>query len=309
MADEQYLSLVKEVLSKGQKVIGRNGTTISLFSPRPMTFDLNEGFPILTTKKIPFRIIVEELLWFLRGEDNCKSLQEKGISIWDGNSSREFLDGRGFHDKLPGYVGPMYGIQWRNFEGVDQVAKLITDLHDDIACRRNGLPNPTARRHILTAWNPRRLDEMVIPPCHILTQFSIEGISPPFRLSAHLYQRSGDIGLGIPFNITSYATLIHLLCAVVNKINKNKINKNKINYNANLIPGRLIHTIGDAHIYEGHVEKIKEQFYRKILPTPKLVVTLPENICNVEDLKNLTTENFTLHGYECHPAIKMEMSA
>ncbi|HED53131.1 MAG TPA: thymidylate synthase [Phycisphaerales bacterium] len=229
----QYLGLLRHVLESGREKSDRTGTgTISVFGHQSR-YDLAEGFPLLTTKKLHTRSIVHELLWFLRGETNVRSLNEVGVTIWDE-----------WADPETGELGPIYGRQWRSWPtptggGVDQIRGLLDGLRT----------NPDSRRHIVTAWNPGQLDEMALPPCHCLFQFYVDGD----RLSCQLYQRSADIFLGVPFNIASYALLTHMVAQSVG-----------------LVPGEFIHVLGDAHIYSNHVEQARLQLDRTPGALPRL---------------------------------------
>jgi len=227
-----YLDLLQHILDQGCDKTDRTGTgTRSVFGYQ-MRFDLSEGFPLLTTKKLHTRSIVHELLWFLRGETNVRSLQEAGVTIWD-----EWADERG-------ELGPVYGHQWRHWPArdggeIDQIRQLVD------AIRRN----PDSRRHIVSAWNPADVDRMALPPCHALFQFYVAG----GRLSCQLYQRSADVFLGVPFNIASYALLTHMVAQV-----------------CELTPGEFVHTLGDAHLYANHLDQARLQLTRSPLPLPKL---------------------------------------
>lgn len=227
-----YLDLCRRILTEGTRKDDRTGTgTISLFGHQ-MRFDLSEGFPLLTTKKLHIKSVIYELLWFLQGSTNVRYLQEHGVRIWN-----EWADENG-------ELGPIYGKQWRSFSGpdgktVDQIQWVVDEIKR----------NPNSRRLVVSAWNPTEIDQMALPPCHCLFQFYVsEG-----KLSCQLYQRSGDTFLGIPFNIASYALLTHMVAHVTN-----------------LKPGEFIHTIGDAHLYLNHLEQVKEQLTRKPYPLPKL---------------------------------------
>ena len=259
--ERQYLDLVAEVLERGARKSDRTGTgTFSVFG-RQLRFDLQESFPLLTTKKLHLKSIVYELLWFLRGDTNVRWLQEHGVSIWD-----EWADARG-------ELGPVYGYQWRHWRTpgggeIDQIAKLIENLR----------VKPDSRRHIVSAWNPADVDRMALPPCHALFQFYVaEG-----RLSCQMYQRSADVFLGVPFNIASYA-LLTLMTAQV----------------AGLQPGEFVLTLGDAHLYLNHFEQAREQLAREPRPFPRMRLD-----ASAKDLFSFRYEDFTLEGYEPHPAIK-----
>lgn len=282
----QYLNLVKKIIDSGNAKGDRTGTgTISLFGAQ-MRFDLRNGtFPLLTTKKTFWRGIAEELFWFIRGSTDAKELQEKNVHIWDANGSRAFLDNLGFTDREEGDLGPVYGFQWRHFgaqyvdtktdysnQGIDQ----LMDVIDKIKNR------PNDRRIIMCAWNPADLGKMALPPCHCLVQFYVANE----ELSCQLYQRSADMGLGVPFNIASYALLTHMIAHVTG-----------------LKPGDFVHTLGDAHVYSNHVEPLKIQLEREPRQFPKLVIK--RKVENIEDFK---FEDFAVEGYEPHPKITMDMA-
>ena len=258
---KQYLDLLGHVLEHGTEKPDRTGTgTRSVFGWQ-MRFDLAEGFPLVTTKKLHVRSIIHELLWFLQGETNIAYLKDNKVSIWD-----EWADERG-------ELGPVYGKQWRSWEGADgQTHDQIAWLIDEI--RRN----PDSRRLIVSAWNVAELPKMALMPCHSLFQFYVaDG-----KLSCQLYQRSGDIFLGVPFNIASYALLTHMVAQV-----------------CGLQVGDFVHTLGDAHLYSNHYEQAREQLAR----TPRALPTLTLNP-EVKDLFGFTFDDIEIHGYDPHPAIK-----
>jgi dihydrofolate reductase/thymidylate synthase len=244
--EEQYLNLIRHIIKDGCIRGDRTGTgTKSIFGAQ-MRFNLRDGtLPLLTTKRVFWRGVAEELLWFISGATNAKLLQEKGIHIWDGNASKEFLEQRGLGHREEGDLGPVYGFQWRHFgaeykdmhtdytgQGVDQLADCIDKIKN----------NPEDRRILLSAWNPSALSEMALPPCHMMCQFYVD--TDKNELSCHMYQRSADMGLGVPFNIASYALLTHLVAQATGRQ-----------------PGDLVHTLGDAHVYLNHVAiDITEQF-------------------------------------------------
>ncbi|CAG7835885.1 unnamed protein product [Allacma fusca] len=286
--EQQYLDLIKNVLDNGSTRTDRTGVgTISIFGAQ-MKFNLrNDTFPLLTTKKVFYKGILRELLWFIRGSTNANELKEEGVHIWDGNSSREFLDSLGFHEREEGDLGPVYGFQWRHFgaeyktmkdnyegAGVDQLQQVISMIKN----------NPDSRRIIMTAWNPSDLPLMALPPCHCLAQFYVD-ISKQ-ELSCQLYQRSADIGLGVPFNIASYALLTKMIAHVTG-----------------LKPGDFVHTLGDAHVYSNHVEALKVQIGRTPRPFPTLSITR-----TVEDIERFKVEDFSLSGYDPYPKIEMQMA-
>lgn len=282
----QYLELTQRIIAKGNKRLDRTGVgTLSIFGTQ-MRYNLrNNTLPLLTTKRVFFRGVAEELLWFIRGSTNAKDLQQKNIHIWDGNSTREFLDSAGFTDREEGDLGPVYGFQWRHFgakyktchdnytgEGIDQLAEVINRIKT----------NPTDRRIIMSAWNPVDIPQMALPPCHCLAQFFVaDG-----ELSCQLYQRSADMGLGVPFNIASYALLTHMIAHVTG-----------------LKAGDFVHTTGDTHVYLNHVEPLKEQLVRKPKPFPTLHFKR-----DVKSIDEFQFEDFDVRGYEPYPSIKMQMA-
>ena len=258
---KQYLDLMQHVLEQGDRKTDRTGTgTLSVFGWQ-MRFRLEDGFPLLTTKKLHMRSIIHELLWFLRGDTNIRYLKENGVSIWD-----EWADAQG-------ELGPVYGKQWRRWEGADGV------VIDQIGCLIENLrKNPDSRRHLVSAWNPAEVEQMALPPCHALFQFHVAN----GRLSCQLYQRSADIFLGVPFNIASYALLTMMVAQV-----------------CELQPGDFIWTGGDCHLYLNHLEQAREQLSRTPRPLPTMTLN-PE----VRDLFAFRYEDFRLDGYDPHPHIK-----
>lgn len=283
----QYLDTIQEVMDEGIFRGDRTGTgTFSVFG-RTMRFNLRHSFPLLTTKRVFWRGLAEELLWFVSGCTNAKELSDKGIGIWDGNGSREYLDSIGLTDREEGDLGPVYGFQWRHFgaeyktmhdsytgQGVDQLAELIHKIRT----------NPTDRRLVLTAWNPLALPEMALPPCHMFCQFYVDVAAG--ELSCQMYQRSCDLGLGVPFNIASYALLTMMVAQVTG-----------------LKPGEFVHVLGDAHVYANHVDPLKEQLRHH----PKHLPTLKINEA-VTDIDGFKFEDFQLVGYTCHRKIDMKMA-
>lgn len=288
--EEQYLDLIRRILKDGVVRGDRTGTgTQSIFGAQ-MRFDLRNGqLPLLTTKKTFWRGVAEELLWFISGSTNANLLAEKNIHIWDGNGSKEFLESRGLGHREQGDLGPVYGFQWRHFgakyvdmhtnydgQGVDQLQQCIDKIKND----------PEDRRILLSAWNPSALDDMALPPCHLLCQFFVD--TTRNELSCQLYQRSADMGLGVPFNIASYALLTHLMAHVTGRK-----------------PGELIHTLGDAHVYLNHIEPLKEQLERTPRPFPKLYIRDPQGDKTIDDF---CYDDFTVVGYHPHKAISMKMA-
>ena len=288
---QQYLDLCKHILENGETRKDRTGTgTISTFGYQ-MRFNLQEGFPLLTTKKVFYRGIFEELLWFLSGSTNIKPLVDKKVGIWNewpykdytnsndykGETLEEFVEkirnDQEFADKY-GNLGPVYGKQWRNFGGVDQIKELIENIKKD----------PFSRRHMVVAYNPAEVKDMALPPCHSLFQFYVSADGK--KLSCQLYQRSGDVFLGVPFNIASYSLLLAMVAQV-----------------CDLEPYEFVHTFGDAHIYLNHVDQIHEQLTRTPRKLPKLVLN-PE----VKDIFDFKYEDIKIEDYDPYPAIKGAVS-
>lgn len=282
----EYFRLLEKILNEGKFKPDRTGTgTISLFGAQ-MRFDLrNNTMPLLTTKKVFWRGVVEELLWFIKGSTDSNLLREKGIHIWDANGSKEFLEKSGLGHREEGDLGPVYGFQWRHFgakykdKHADYSGKGIDQLNDIIDRIRK---DPYDRRLILTAWNPSDIPIMALPPCHCLAQFYVND----GELSCQLYQRSADAGLGVPFNIASYALLTHMIAHLTS-----------------LKPGDFVHTFGDAHIYKDHVEPLKEQLAR--IPTEFPKINFKREVKDIDDFKY---EDFELIGYNPQSSISMKMS-
>eukprot|EP00536_Pseudo-nitzschia_multiseries_P007910 jgi/Psemu1/196694/e_gw1.191.74.1 len=288
--EEQYLSLIRKILKEGVVRGDRTGTgTKSLFGAQ-MRFDLRDGtLPLLTTKKTFWRGVAEELLWFISGSTNANLLKEKNIGIWDGNASKEFLESRGLGHREEGDLGPVYGFQWRHFgaeykdmhadytgQGFDQLADCIDKIKN----------NPEDRRILMSAWNPSSLDEMALPPCHLLCQFYVDTNSD--EVSCHMYQRSADMGLGVPFNIASYALLTHLVAHVTGRK-----------------PGELVHTLGDAHVYLNHIEPLQEQLERTPRAFPKLFINDPDQTKTIDDFMY---DDLTVVGYHPYGKVAMKMA-
>ena len=291
--------------------------TYAVFAPRPLKFSLNKDgnpiLPLLTTKRVFTRAVIAELLWFVEGNTSSLALSEAGVKIWDGNGSREYLDSVGLTHREVGDLGPVYGFQWRHFgaeyvdaktdytgQGVDQLAEVIYKLKN----------NPYDRRIILSAWNPRDIKKMALPPCHMFAQFYIsyprkkrtagqaaeqqppateqgEEEKPKGHLHCQLYQRSCDMGLGVPFNIASYALLTHMIAHV-----------------CDLVPGSLTHVMGDAHVYVDHVEALRTQLEREPREFPTLEISREKG----GSIDGWKADEFVIKGYEPHKSIAMKMS-
>lgn len=282
---KQYIDLCNYILNNGVKKDDRTGTgTISVFGYQ-MRFNLEEGFPLLTTKKVHLKSIIHELLWFISGSTNIKYLVDNDVRIWNdwpydlykkspdyqGETIEEFASKIKESDEFAkkyGNLGPVYGKQWRDFNGVDQLSNLIEQIKT----------NPNSRRLIISAWNPAEVDKMALPPCHSFMQFYVaEG-----KLSCQLYQRSADVFLGVPFNIASYALFTMMIAQV-----------------CGLEPGDFVHTLGDAHIYLNHLEQVNKQIKRSLRPLPKMVINP-----NVKSIFDFKYEDFTLLDYNPHSGIK-----
>lgn len=282
---KQYIDLCNYILNNGVKKDDRTGTgTISVFGYQ-MRFNLGEGFPLLTTKKVHLKSIIHELLWFISGSTNIKYLVDNDVRIWNdwpydlykkspdfqGETIEEFAAKIKESDEFAkkyGNLGPIYGKQWRDFNGVDQLSNLIEQIKT----------NPNSRRLIISAWNPAEVDKMALPPCHSFMQFYVaEG-----KLSCQLYQRSADVFLGVPFNIASYALFTMMIAQV-----------------CGLEPGDFVHTLGDAHIYLNHLDQVNKQIKRSLRPLPKMVINP-----NVKSIFDFKYEDFTLLNYNPHSGIK-----
>jgi thymidylate synthase len=288
--EQQYLDLIRNILDNGTWEEGRNGRTKSVFG-NSMRFDLTNGqIPILTTKKTAWKTCLKELLWFIRGETDNRLLQEQGVHIWDGNTTREFLDSRKLNYR-EGLIGPGYGFQWRNFNapydlttgspvtdshGVDQLQQIIDALKDPA--------QRTSRRLVMSAWNPCQLNEMALPPCHILCQFNVHDGN---KLSCSMYQRSNDEACGTTFNIASYSFLTHLLAK-----------------HCGLVAHEFVYFKGNCHIYEEHVEGLKLQITRKPFPFPTVSIKQVR-----ENINDYTIDDFVLENYQHHEPIKFQMVA
>ena len=283
-----YLDLLEYILENGEVRDDRTKTgTISSFGHQ-LKFDLSDGFPAVTTKSLAWKGVVSELLWFLEGSSDERRLAEirynkprselkdlsKFSTIWTDNADNQGKELGYINTDTIKELGPVYGVQWRNWSGTDQIKKLINDLK----------VNPDGRRHILSAWNVNELDKMALPPCHIMSQYYISNGT----ISCHMYQRSADMFLGVPFNIASYALLLSILGNILD-----------------LKPKYFVHSFGDAHIYSNSIEQVKEQLSREPLPLPKLKMP---NISSIDEIKDLSIEDFKLEGYEHHPPIKAKMA-
>lgn len=286
---KQYLELLEYILQHGESRGDRTGTGVISSFGHQLRFDLDEGFPAVTTKSLAWKGVVSELLWFLEGSDDERRLAEirfkkdrseltdltKFSTIWTDNADNQGVELGYENTPTTKKLGPIYGVQWRDWAGVDQIKKLINDLQS----------NPYGRRHILSAWNVEKIDSMALPPCHVMSQFYV---TKKGKLSCQMYQRSADMFLGVPFNIASYALLQSILANILD-----------------LIPGKFIHTFGDAHIYNNSIDQVKEQLNRKPKTLPKLVMP---NLDSLDALNNYSVDDFILDGYESHPPIKASMA-
>lgn len=260
---KQYLDLLRDIMDNGQDADNRTGIYARKVFGRQMHFDLSNGFPLVTTKKVFLKGIIHELIWLLSGNTNIKYLTDNNVHIWDEWADKD------------GNLGPVYGYQWRNFngEGIDQIKDVIERIKK----------NPQDRRLIVTAWNPAQINQMALPPCHCFFQFDV---TPDGRLNCQLYQRSCDMFLGVPFNIASYSLLTMMIAQVTG-----------------LKPGEFVHTLGNAHIYSNHFEQVKLQLSREPYPLPQMKINPA-----VKDIFDFKYEDFELVGYQCHPAIKGEVA-
>ena len=287
--EEQYIELIRDILSEGTMETGRNGNTMCVFGAA-MHFSLDQGvIPILTTKRVAWKTCLKELLWFIRVDTNNEHLQQQGVTIWNDNASREFLDSRGLTHLRENDLGPVYGHQWRHFnakytscdenyegQGIDQLDYIIKCLKDPA--------QRTSRRMVMSAWNPCQLNEMALPPCHVLVQFNVTSGN---KLSCCMFQRSADVALGVPFNIASYSFFTHLLAK-----------------HCDLEAHEFIYYLGNAHIYESHLDTMKQQVTRTPYSFPKVTVTTKR-----ENINDYVLDDFELHDYKFHEAIKMKMVA
>ncbi|WWD21579.1 thymidylate synthase [Kwoniella shandongensis] len=299
----QYLDLISRIISTGQARPDRTGTgTLALFAPPSLRFSLaNSTLPLLTTKRVFLRGVIAELLWFVAGSTDAKLLSDQGVNIWDGNGSKEFLEKVGLGHRREGDLGPVYGFQWRHFgaeytdadgdyegKGVDQLKEVIWKIKN----------NPMDRRIVLSAWNPKDLPLMALPPCHMFCQFFVtlpdptpEGVpAQKPKLSCLMYQRSCDLGLGIPFNIASYSLLTHMIALVTDTE-----------------PHEFILQMGDAHVYRDHVEPLKTQLEREPRDFPTLKFNRSKE--EIGDIDGFKVDDFIVEGYKPWGKIEMKMSA
>jgi len=283
--ETNYLNLLEEIIEYGIEKQDRTGVgTLSLFG-RQLRFSLDDRFPLLTTRKLFWKGIVEELLWFIKGSTIAKHLSEKGVKIWDANASREFLDKVGLANREEGDIGPVYGFQWRHWgadyvdmntdytnKGFDQLNHVIRQIQN----------NPNDRRLLVSAWNPSQISLMALPPCHVLFQFYVANN----KLSCQFYQRSCDMGLGVPFNIASYGLLTCMIAQI-----------------CNLQAGELIMVLGDAHVYKNHISSLKLQMNRSPYLFPKLKLNT-----NINDINSFTSNDIQIVDYCCHDPIQMKLA-
>ena len=293
MNEQGYINLLKNILENGSERIDRTGVgTISLFAPNSLKFDLsNNTLPLLTSKRVPIKTVIKELLWFLKGDTDAKLLQEQNVHIWDGNSTREFLDNRNL-DYPEGIFGPVYGWQWRHFGAEYNVdyadtSKITTQIggFDQITYIEHLLKNdPYSRRIFMTAWNANDLDKMSLTPCHVSCQFYVSD----GYLSCHMYQRSVDTFLGLPFNIASYAILTHIFAK-----------------KCNLKAKELTISFGDTHIYKNHIDQVKMLFDRELYDFPTM--ELDDSIIS-KDYNQIHIDDFKVNSYKCNSTITAKMA-
>ena len=285
--ENQYLNLIDDILEEAEEFVGRNGKTYAVFGSA-MHFSLeNNVIPLLTTKKLAWKTCLKELLWFIKGDTSNERLRNEKVNIWNANGSRDFLDSRGLTNNKVDDLGPIYGFQWRHFnanyencdsnydgKGIDQLNNIIEELKN--------VESRNSRRLIMSAWNPCQLNEMALPPCHVLCQFNVRNND---ELSCALYQRSGDVGLGVPFNIASYSFLTHLIA-----------------HHCGLKAKEFIYYLGNTHIYDDHIEGLKIQKNRIPYNFPKLCIS--NRYTNIEDYK---VNDFKINNYEYHDNINLLM--
>ena len=286
---KQYLELLEYILENGESRNDRTGTGVISSFGHQIRFNLQDGFPAVTTKALAWKGVVSELLWFLEGSDDERRLAEirfkknrsdlvdldKFSTIWTDNADNQGVELGYDNSDIIKKLGPIYGVQWRNWNGVDQIHELVDGLKT----------NPFGRRHILSAWNVEMIESMALPPCHVMSQFYV---SSNGVLSCQMYQRSADMFLGVPFNIASYALLQSILANILD-----------------LEPGDFVHTFGDAHIYKNSINQVKEQLTREPKKLPRLIMP---KIQSLESLKEMSIDDFVLKGYKSHPALKAEMA-
>lgn len=284
--ENQYINLIQDIIDEGVMVEGRNGNALTVFGAA-MHFNLSDNIvPVLTTKKVAIKTCIKELLWFISGKTSNKILKSQNVHIWDGNGSRDFLDSRGLNNLEEDDLGPVYGHQWRHFNApytnceADYTGKGVDQLEYIIKCLKDPVER-YSRRLVMSAWNPCQIDEMALPPCHVLAQFNVV----KDELSCSLYQRSGDVGLGVPFNIASYSILTHIIAK-----------------HCNLKAKEFVYYLGNTHIYDDHIEELKIQIEREPYIFPKI------NIKNQYDsIDEYNVSDIEILNYEFHPSIKMEM--
>jgi thymidylate synthase len=284
----QYLDLISNILEKGSLQTGRNGDTKSIFGST-MRFSLeNNKIPFLTTKKLAWKICLKELLWFIRGKTDNNLLNNEGVRIWDANGSREFLDSRGLNYEVND-LGPVYGHQWRHFNAkyvdckTDYTNQGVDQLQYIIDCLKNPKER-FSRRLVMSAWNPCQIDDMALPPCHVLVQFNVHDNN---KLSCALYQRSGDVGLGVPFNIASYSFLTHILAK-----------------HCDLVAHEFVYMLGNAHIYDDHIEPLRKQIER--VPYDFPTIEIKNKYDNINDY---TVDDIIINNYNSHNSVTMKMRA
>lgn len=272
---KQYLDALKYIMERGADRPTRTGTDTRAVFGMQMRYDMADGFPAVTTKKLAFNTMKAELLWFISGSSDVKELQKLGAHIWDSNATAPYWVQKA---RFPGDLGRIYGVQWRQWKTFysdipfDQLTKVVDAIRK----------NPYDRRLIMTAWNPEDLDRMALPPCHVLSQFFVANN----KLSLQMYQRSCDMFLGVPFNIASYSLLLHMVAQITE-----------------FEAGEFIHTLGDAHIYHNHFEQAKEQISRAPYPLPQLKLNL-----KIKNINDFTMDDIELINYQCHPAIKAPLA-
>ncbi len=283
--ENQYITLIEDIINYGTMIEGRNGNALTVYGAA-MHFDLeNNVVPVLTTKKVAIKTCIKELIWFISGKTDNKILKSQNVHIWDDNGSKDFLNSRGLVNLEEDDLGPVYGHQWRHFnaaykscnedytgKGIDQLSYIINCLKDP--------KERHSRRLVMSAWNPCQIDEMALPPCHVLAQFNVIND----ELSCSLYQRSGDVGLGVPFNIASYSVLTHILAK-----------------HCNLKAKEFIYYLGNSHIYDDHINELKEQIQREPYNFPSITISKKDNI------NDYVLEDIIINDYNYHPPIKMKM--